>query len=93
MAASILQDNKSHRTESLMELGDEYVFICTSLFYSLPTLGGLSRVCEALSLKLNWFVSFGFLSVLEATLSGLSSSSPSPTSSAGVTFSKPTGGK
>lgn len=49
------------------------------------TLGGLFRVWEALSLKLNWLVSFcSFLPALISTLSGLSSppsSSPSAVSS------------
>lgn len=62
----------------------------------LPTLSGLLRVWEALSLKLNWLVIFGsFLSVLEAALSGLSSSpasSTSPPSSTGVACGKPTRG-
>lgn len=74
------------------------MFLCTSIskLLLIPTLRGLLRVWEALSLKLNWLVTFGsFLSVLEATLSGLSSSpasSTSPPSSTGVAYGKPTQG-
>lgn len=57
----------------------------TTLIISFRTLSGLMRVWDALSQKLNWLLSFGsFLLVLEASLSGRSSSPPSSTSSSSV---------
>lgn len=64
------------------------MLLCQETINPFPTLSGLLRVWEALSLKLNWLVTFGsLLSVFEATLSGLSSSpvsSASPPSSIDV---------
>lgn len=61
------------------------VLFFKTLTISFHTLSGLVRVWDARSQKLNWFLSFGsFLSVLEASLSGRSSSPPSSTSSSSV---------